>query len=113
MSAEAWRRKGADLTPRLFAWQACHFQHLRLDLRGRLDAFNCVDVSGSLATNWVEFGAAGSCVADVALAAPQAPFAWQAWHFQYLHRCQRKLGCMYVCQTHVCNVCMFISLPCM
>ena len=24
--------------------------------------------------------------------APQARFAWQAWHFQDLHRCRRKLG---------------------
>ena len=70
------------------------FQHLKLDLRGRRDTFgtSIKDVSGSLATNGDGFGAAGSCVAGVTLAANQAPFAWQAWHFRYLHRCQRKLG---------------------
>ena len=51
-----------------------------------------IDVRGSLATNWVGFGAAGSCVAGVALSAPQARFAWQALYFRYLHRCPRKLG---------------------
>ena len=77
-------------------------------LRGRRDTFStsgsiCVagvalsvpliDVSGSSATNGDGFGAAGSCVAGVTLSAPQAPFAWQAWRFRYLHnRCQRKLG---------------------
>ena len=30
--------------------------------------------------------------AGVTLSAPQAPFAWQAWRFQYLHRCLRKFG---------------------
>ena len=24
--------------------------------------------------------------------ASQARFVWQAWHFQYLHRCPQKLG---------------------
>ena len=57
-------------------------------------------------------------VAGVTLSAPQARFAWQAWHFQYLHRCPRKLGdelccmpCMYVmyctvlnCSVLYCNV---------
>ena len=76
-------------------------------LRGRCDTFStsgsiCVagvvlwvpplDVRGSLATNWVGFGAAGSCVAGVTLSAPQARCAWQAWYFRYLHRCPRKLG---------------------
>ena len=51
-----------------------------------------IDVHGSLATNWVGFGAAGSCVAGVTLSAPQARFAWQAWYFRYLHRRPRKLG---------------------
>ena len=36
--------------------------------------------------------AAAFCVAGVALSAPLAQFAWQAWHVQYLHRCPRKLG---------------------
>ena len=36
--------------------------------------------------------AAAFCVAGVALSAPQARFGWQVWHFQYLHRCPRKLG---------------------
>ena len=34
-------------------WHACHSQHLSLDLPGRRGAFsNCIDVRGSLATNW-------------------------------------------------------------
>ena len=79
MSAEAWRRMGMDLAPLDLAWQAWHFQHLRLDLRGRRDAFGTsIDVSGSVATNGDGFGAAGSCVAGVALSESQARFAWQA-----------------------------------
>ena len=35
MSAEAWRRTGTDWAPLRLTWQAWHFQHLRLDLRGR------------------------------------------------------------------------------
>ena len=31
-------------------------------------------------------------VAGVSLSTPRARFAWQAWYFLYLHRCQRKLG---------------------
>ena len=31
-------------------------------------------------------------MAGVALSAPQARFAWQAWYFLYHHRCQQKLG---------------------
>ena len=113
MSAEAWRRIGSDLAPLDLAWQAWRFQHLRLDLRGRRGTFGTsIDVRGSLATNWVGFGAAGSCVAGmtlsatnwvgfgaagscvagVALSAPEARFAWQACYFRYLHRCLRKLG---------------------
>ena len=50
MSAEAWRHSGTDVAPRSFAWQACHFQHLGLDSRGRRDTFcTSIDVSGSLA----------------------------------------------------------------
>ena len=56
MSAEAWRHSGTDVAPRSFAWQACHFQHLGLDLRGRRGTFctsiDAIDVSGSLATFW-------------------------------------------------------------
>ena len=51
MSAEPWRRSGTLVAPWLFAWQACYFGDLRLDLRGRcgtLEAF--VDVRGTLAT---------------------------------------------------------------
>ena len=93
MSAEAWRRIGSDLAPLDLAWQAWHFQHLGLDLCGRRGTFaTFIDVRGSLATNWVGFGAAGSFVAGVALSAPQARFAWQAWYFGYRHRCPRKLG---------------------
>ena len=44
MSAEAWRHSGTDVAPRSFAWQACHFQHLGLDLRGRHGAL--LSVSG-------------------------------------------------------------------
>ena len=92
MSAEAWRRIGSDLAPLDLVWQVWYLQHLRPDLRGRRDTFStsgsiCVagvvlsvpliDVRGSLATNWVGFGAAGSCVAGVLLSAPQARFVWQ------------------------------------
>ena len=70
-----------------FAWQAWYFGYLhrcprklgdelgriwrrwilRLDLRGRRGTFGTsIDVRGSLATNWVGFGAVGSCVAGVA-----------------------------------------------
>ena len=98
MSAEAWRRIGSDLAPLDLAWQAWHFQHLRLDLRGRRGTLGrgtlgtSIDVRGSLATNWVGFGATGSCVAGVTLSAPEARFAWQACYFRYLHRCPWKLG---------------------
>ena len=69
MSAEAWRHSGTDVAPRSLAWQACHFQHLGLDLRGRRGTFcTSIDVSG------------------------RARFAWQAWYFLHLHRRQRKLG---------------------
>ena len=51
-----------------------------------------IDVSGSLATKGDIFDAAAFCVAGVTLSAPHARFAWQAWYFRYLHRCQRKLG---------------------
>ena len=62
-------------------------------MRGRRGTFGTsIDVRGSLATNWVGFGAAGSCVAGVTLSAPQARFAWQAWYFGCLHRSPRKLG---------------------
>ena len=93
MSAEAWRRRGTYLTPRLFVWQAWHFQHFRLALRGRRGTFGTsIDVSGGLATKGDIFDAAAFCVAGVTLSALQAHFAWQAWYFRYLHRCQWKLG---------------------
>ena len=93
MSAEAWRRRGTYLTPRLFVWQAWHFQHFRLALRDRRGTFGTsIDISGSLATKGDIFDAAAFCVAGVTLSALQARFAWQAWYFRYLHRCQRKLG---------------------
>ena len=63
-----------------------HFQDLRLDLRGRRD------VRGSLATTVDPWTPTVFYVAGVTLSAPQARFAWQAWHFRYLHRCPRKLG---------------------
>ena len=71
MSAEAWRRTATDLAPLLLTWQAWGFRHLRLDLCGRRDTLGTsIDVRGSLATNWVGFGAAGSFVAGVVLSVP-------------------------------------------
>ena len=62
-------------------------------MRGRRGTFGTsIDVSGSLATKGDIFDAAAFCVAGVTLSALQARFAWQAWYFRYLHRCQRKLG---------------------
>ena len=52
----------------------------------------CVNVSGSLATKGGPWTPTVFCVTGVALSACQARFVWQAWHFQYLHRCPRKLG---------------------
>ena len=93
MSAEAWRHSGTDVAPPSFAWQACHFQHLGHDSRGRRGTFcTSIDVSGSLATFWDSCGAAVFCMAGVSLSTPRARFAWQAWYFLYLHTCQRKLG---------------------
>ena len=71
MSAEAWRHSGTDVAPRSFAWQACHFQHLGLDLRGRRGTF-CTSID--VAEAWRHSGT------DVA---PRS-FAWQACHFQHL-----------------------------
>ena len=74
-------------------WQACHFQQLGLDLRGRRGTFcTPIDVSGSLATKGDIFDAAAFCVAGVSLSTARARFAWQAWYFLHLHRRQRKLG---------------------
>ena len=39
-----------------------------------------------------KIGAAACRVTGVTLSAPQARFEWQAWRFQDLHRCPRKLG---------------------
>ena len=62
-----------------FAWQAWHFEHFRLALRGRRGAFGTsIDVRGSLATKGDIFDAAAFCVAGVTLSALQAHFAWQA-----------------------------------
>ena len=62
-------------------------------MRGRRGTFGTsIDVSGSLATKGDIFDAAAFCVAGVTHSAPQARFAWQAWYFRHLHRCQRKLG---------------------
>ena len=55
---------------------------VRLALRGRRGTFGTsIDVSGSLATKGDIFDAAAFDVAGVTLSAPQARFAWQAWHF--------------------------------
>ena len=51
-----------------------------------------IDVRGSLATTVDPWTPTVFYVAGVTLSAPQARFAWQAWHFRYLHRCPRKLG---------------------
>ena len=67
--------------------------YLRLDLRGRRGTFGTfIDVCGSLATTVDPWTPTVFDVAGVTLSAPQARFAWQAWHFRYLHRCPRKLG---------------------
>ena len=64
---EELQEQGEESAPQArFAWQAWTLG-------------TSIDVRGSLATNWVGFGAAGSCVAGVTLSAPQARFAWQAW----------------------------------
>ena len=63
MSAEAWRRIGSDLAPLDLVWQAWYLQRLRLDLRGRRDAFS---TSGSI------------CVAGVVLSVPSQMSA-EAW----------------------------------
>ena len=56
------------MAPRSLAWQACHFQQLGLDLRGRRGTFcTSIDVSGSLATKGDIFDAAVFCVAGVTL----------------------------------------------
>ena len=93
MSAEAWRRRWTHGRRRSSTWQACHFQHRRRDLRGRRGTFGTfIDVRGSLATKVDPWTPTVFYVAGVTLSAPQARFAWQAWHFRYLHRCPRKLG---------------------
>ena len=74
------------MAPRSLAWQACHFQHLGLDLRGRRGALcTTIDVSGSLATS-------GTDVAPRSL-------VWQACHFQHLGldlRGRRGAFCSYI-----------------
>ena len=79
MSAEAWRRTGSN-------WRRCMS-------RDRRDTFS---TSCSICVAGVDdlgrIGAAAFYVPGMALSALQPRFAWQAWHFQYLHRCPRKLG---------------------
>ena len=58
--------------------------------RGTFGTF--IDVHGSLATTVDPWTPTVFYVAGVTLSAPQARFAWQAWHFTYLHRCPRKFG---------------------
>ena len=75
-----------------FAWQPQHFEHLHrvggspatieanrrhLVLRGKRSTWS---TSGSF------------CVAGAALGAPHARFAWQAQHFEHIHRGRRKSG---------------------
>ena len=57
--------------------------------RGTLGTF--IDVRGSLATK-VDPWTPTVYVVGVTLPAPQARFAWQAWHFRYRRRCPRKLA---------------------
>ena len=93
MSAEAWRRRWTHGRRLSSTWQAWHFQHLRLDLRGRRGTFGTfIDVRGSLATTVDPWTPTVFYVAGVTLSAPQARFAWQAWRVRYLHRRPRKLG---------------------
>ena len=64
-----------------------------LDLCGRRGTFStCIDVHRSLATKGGPWTPTAFYVAGATLSAPQARFAWQAWHVQYLHRRLRKLG---------------------
>ena len=100
MSAEAWRRIGSDLAPLDLAWQAWHFQHLRLDLRGRRATLGTsIDVRGSLAANWVGFGAAIDCGSSAATGGPWTPTVFCV----ALSACEARFAyvgryvCMYVC----------------
>ena len=69
------------------------FGEERRDLRGRRGAFGAfIDVRGTLATTVDPWTPTVFDVAGVTLSAPEARFAWQAWHFRYLHRGPRKLG---------------------
>ena len=111
MSAEPWRRSGTHCGTAAFcvagvvlwgpqagfAWQVWYFGDLCRCPRNLGDeagplwrhGFLC-GRRGTLGTSGC--GAAAFCVAGVTLSATQARFAWQAWHFQDLHRCPRKLG---------------------
>ena len=85
--------KGDIFDAAVFCVAGVALQHFRLALRGRRGTFGTsIDISGILATKGDIFDAAAFCVAGVTLSALQARFAWQAWYFRYLHRCQRKLG---------------------
>ena len=96
----------------LFTWQERHFQHPKLDLRGRCGTFGTfIDVRGKLAKKVGPWTPTVSYVAGVSLSAHQARFAWQAWYFRRLHRClATKVGpwtptvFMYVCM----HVCMYV-----
>ena len=77
MSAEAWRRIGSDLAPLDLAWQAWHFQHLRLDARGRRGTLGTSIELGRIWRRWIlrgrrdTFSTSGSiCVAGVVLWVP-------------------------------------------
>ena len=89
-----------------FPWQAQHLEHLRLVFRGtRSTCSTFIELRGSLGTSdangrrlvlrgrrsaWSTSGSV--CVAGAALGAPPARFAWQAQHFEHLHRGRWKSG---------------------
>ena len=74
-------------------------------MRGRRGTFGTsIDVSGSLATKGGIFDAAAFDVAGVTLSAPQARFAWQAWHFEHFRLALRgrrgAFGSVFSCRLH-------------
>ena len=87
MSTEAWRRTGSN-------WRRC----MSRDRRDTFSTSGSICVAGVALSVYLHrcprklgdepgrIGAAACRVTGVALSAPQARFAWQAWHFQYLHR---------------------------
>ena len=78
------RRMGTDLAPLDLTWQAWHFQHLSLDLRGRRGSFGTSicqrklgDEWGPIWRRWILRGrrdafstSASMCVAGVVLSVP-------------------------------------------